>query len=99
MIRDVRLSYRASVDQIRVTLRDAETGIETSPVLVEVSTGRSARRLFAQGAPGRVLSFSPGLESDRFQVTLDPSFAGEASSCVARVELVSDGRVVAAITP
>jgi hypothetical protein len=99
-IREVRLPYRAKVDQIRVLLKDAPSGSdEESPVLVEVSTGRSARRLWAQGAPGRALRFSPGLESDRFQVTLDPSFAGAASACVARVDLVSDGLVVASITP
>jgi hypothetical protein len=99
-IRDVRLPYRASVDQIRVVLRDAaQPSDEVAPVLVEVSTGRSARRLLAQGAPGRGLRFSPGLESDRFQVTLDPSFTGRASACVARVELLSDGHVVASITP
>jgi hypothetical protein len=96
-VRDIRLPYRASVDQIRVILAGENPG--EAPVRVEVSTGRSVRSLLAAGAPGRVLRFSPGLEGDHFQVSLDPSFSGSTSACVARVELVADGHVVAAITP
>jgi hypothetical protein len=68
-------------------------------VRVQVSTGRFARRLWVAPDAGRALRFSPGLRSDRFQVTLDPSFVGQVSTCVARIDLLQGGTVVASIQP
>ena len=100
-IREVRFSQEMTIDQIRVELRDRADvpAVDLGPVRVQVSTGRFARRLWVAPDAGRVLRFSPGLRSDRFQVTLDPSFAGQVSTCVARIDLLQGGTVVASIQP
>ncbi len=100
-IREVRFAEDVTIDQIRVELRDraGDNALDLGPVRVQVSAGRFARRLWVAPSAGRALSFSPGLRGDRFQVTLDPSFTGRASTCVARIELLQGGTVVASIQP
>jgi hypothetical protein len=100
-IRELRFPRDVTIDEIRVELRDR---LDVSPVLlgpvrVQVSAGRFNRRLWVAPPLGRVLSFSPGLRGDRFEVALDPSFVGQASACVTRVDLVQAGTVVASIQP
>ena len=100
-IREVRFSQEMTIDQIRVELRDRSDvrPVDLGPVRVQVSAGRFARRLWVAPDAGRALRFSPGLRSDRFQVTLDPSFVGQVSTCVARIDLLQGGTVVASIQP
>src|SRR6187549_3342970 len=71
-IREIKFPGDVTVDEIRVELNGAA---DAGPVSVRVSAGRFARRLEVTPWGGRVLAFSPGLRGDRFQITLDPSFA------------------------
>ena len=100
-IREVRFAQDMTIDQIRVELRDRAGGLplEIGPVRVQVSAGRFARRLWVAPTAGQALRFSPGLRGDRFQVTLDPSFTGQISACVSRVDLLQGGTIVASIQP
>ncbi len=100
-IREVRFAQDVTIDQIRVELRDRNDvrPVDLGPVRVQVSAGRFARRLWVAQDYGRALRFSPGLRGDRFQVTLDPSFVGQVSTCVARVDLLQGGTIVASIQP
>jgi hypothetical protein len=100
-IREVRFAQDVTIDQIRVELRDrvGVPALDLGPVRVQVSAGRFARRLWVAPDAGRALRFSPGLRGDRFQVTLDPSFVGQASTCVSRVDLLQGGTIVASIQP
>jgi hypothetical protein len=100
-IREVRFAQDVTIDQIRVELHDRAdlSPFDQGPVRVEVTTGRFGRRLWVAPSAGRALRFSPGLRGDRFQVTLDPSFTGRASTCVSRIDLLQGGTVVASIQP
>jgi hypothetical protein len=100
-IRDVRFNHDMTIDQIRVELRDADGvgGDELGAVRVQVSAGRFARGLWVAPDAGQVLRFSPGLRGDHFQITLDPTFGGNKSACVARVDLLQAGTIVASIQP
>jgi len=100
-IREVRFTQDVTVDQIRVELADRGTpgALDLGPVRVEVSAGRFARNLWVAPSAGRALRFSPGLRGDRFRVTLDPSFVGQSSTCVARIDLLQGGTIIASIQP
>jgi hypothetical protein len=98
-IREVRFARDITIDQIRVQLHDFGS-VPQAPVRVQVSSGPFARRLWATPDGGQALLFSPGLRGDRFLLTLDPTFEVAApSACVARVDLLSGGTVVASIQP
>jgi hypothetical protein len=100
-IREVRFPGDVTIDEIRVELRDrfdVPPGA-VEPMRVQVSVGRFARRVWVAPDASRTLRFSPGLRSDRFKVTLDPTFVGQVSTCVARIELVQGGTVLASIQP
>lgn len=100
-IREVTFSHDVTVDEIRVELHSVQDGAadEQGPVLVQLTAGRFARQLPVAPHLGRGLRFSPGLTSDRFTVTLDPSFATHGSACVSRVALLHDGQEVASLAP
>jgi hypothetical protein len=100
-IRDIRFNHDMTIDQVRVELRD-RAGVsadELAAVTVQISAGRFARKLYVAPSAGQVLRFSPGLRGDHFQVTLDPTLTGVASACVARVDLLQGGTIVASIAP
>ncbi len=97
-IREIHLGHEEYVDQIWVELK-APAQDDKGTVKVEVSAGRSARRLIVAEMGVRGLRFSPGLHGDTFRVALDPDFGAATGACVARIVLLRDGAEIASVTP
>lgn len=98
-VHELRFDSEVTVDEIQVELRSRGVVPRDGVAVVEVSAGRSARRIAVAQAGARALRFSPGLVGRTFRVALDPAFHAKTSACVERIVLLRQGRAIAVVLP